>query len=49
LLEDGTRKVLFFDENFEFQGEETLPAHGGPGGCDRPDDMPAESSSTTLS
>ena len=49
LLEDGTRKVLFFDENFEFQGEETLPAHGGPDGCDRPDHMPAESTTTTLS
>jgi hypothetical protein len=69
VLEDGAHKVLFFDEKFEFQGEKTLPAHGGPGrghhgggrhggehgphggpgGCDRPDDMPAESSSTTLS
>ena len=49
LLEDGTRKVLFFDENFEFQGEETLPAHGGPSGCDRPDDMPVESTATTIS
>lgn len=48
-LEDGTHKVLFFDENFEFQGEETLPAHGGPDGCDRPDHMPAESTTTTLS
>lgn len=48
-LEDGTHKVLFFDENFEFQGEETLPAHGGPGGCDHPDEMPAESTTTTIS
>ena len=49
LLEDGTHKVLFFDENFELQGEETLPAHGGPGGCDHSDDMPAESTTTTIS
>jgi len=49
LLEDGTHKVLFFDENFELQGEETLPAHGGPGGCDHSDDTPAESTTTTIS
>ena len=37
-LEDGTEKVLFFDETFAADGEETLPAgggHGGPGGHHR--------------
>ena len=34
-LEDGTQKILFFNDAFEADGEETMPAggpgHGGPG------------------